>query len=62
LTAGLDEPALRQLDAFRKKRNLTEYERAGAVSDGEVQEIIQSAGAVRRQVEAWIRANHGELL
>ncbi|MDD4889011.1 MAG: hypothetical protein PHU85_03705 [Phycisphaerae bacterium] len=61
-TAGLDETVLRQLDAFRKKRNLTGYERVGAVSDGEVREIIQASQMVRQQVDVWIRRNHPELL
>jgi len=62
LTVALDESILRQLDEFRKKRNLTGYERVGAVSDGELQEIIQAARTVRERVENWIRTNHRELL
>jgi len=62
LTVGLDESTLRQLDEFRKKRNMTGYERVGAVSDGELQEIIQAARTVRQLVEDWIRKNHRELL
>jgi hypothetical protein len=50
------------LDAFRKKRNLTGYERIGAVSDGEVEEIVETAGTMRRQVEEWIKATHPDLL
>lgn len=61
-TAGLEESAVRQLDAFRKKRNLTGYERVGAVSDREVAEMIQTAIAVGQQVETWIRQSHPELL
>lgn len=62
LTVGTGPQGLRQMDAFRKKRNLTGYERAGAVSDREVGEIIEAAEAVRRQVEEWIKAAHPELL
>jgi hypothetical protein len=61
-TAALDEAVLRQLDAFRKKRNLTGYERIGAVSDREVSEVIQMARTIRKQVEGWIRKDHPELL
>ena len=61
-TVGLAESVLRQLDAFRKKRNLTGYERIGAVSDLEVGEIIEAARTVRQQAETWIRETHPELL
>lgn len=62
LTVGTSPATLQQVDAFRKKRNLVEYERVGAVSDQEVREIVEAAGAVRRQVEKWIKAAHPELL
>jgi len=61
-TAGLEESVIRQLDAFRKKRNLTGYERTGAVSEREVGEMIETARTVRQQVEMWIRKTHPELL
>jgi hypothetical protein len=61
-TAGLEKSALRQLDAFRKKRNVTGYERMGAVSDGEVEEMVEQARTVRQKVEAWIRKTHPDLL
>ena len=51
-----------QLDQLRKKRNITDYERAGAVSDSEAKEIIALAKKLREDVEKWIRANHPELL
>jgi len=62
LTEGLPGETIRQLDAFRKKRNLTGYERVGAVSDREADEITRLAGTIRRQVEDWIKAAHTELL
>jgi uncharacterized protein (UPF0332 family) len=62
LTVGVPAETLRYLDAFRKKRNLTGYERIGAVSDKEVEEIVETAGAMRHQVEKWIKATHPELL
>ena len=51
-----------QLDQFRKKRNITDYERAGAVSDSEAKEMITLAKRLREDVEKWIRANRPELL
>ncbi len=62
LTVGLDKSTIQQLDAFRKKRNLTGYERIGAVSDKEVAEIIKLAQVVRQEAEKWIRQNHPEFL
>jgi uncharacterized protein (UPF0332 family) len=61
-TVGVSAKTLRYLDAFRKKRNLTGYERIGTVSDREAKEIVETAQTLRRQIEEWIRATHPELL
>jgi uncharacterized protein (UPF0332 family) len=61
-TIGAPAETLRCLDAFRKKRNLTGYERMGAVSDKEVEEIIRMADVVRQQIKEWIGNTHPELL
>jgi len=60
-TIGASAEMLRYLDAFRKKRNLTGYERIGTVSDQEAKEIVETAQTLRRQVEEWIRNTHPEL-
>ncbi len=62
MTLGLPPEQVRPLDAFRKKRNLSEYERIGSVSDREVREIVESAERIRQQVETWIRTTHPQLL
>lgn len=62
LTIGADERLVRQLDAFRKKRNLTNYERAGAVSSHEAGELLRLARALRQSVEAWLQQNHPGLV
>jgi hypothetical protein len=62
MTVGLPTDQVRRLDAFRKKRNLSEYERMGSISDREVREIIEAAETTRRQVETWIRTSHPEVL
>ncbi len=62
MTIGLEQPVLRQLDAFRKKRNLTGYERIGAVSDKEVNEVIETAIRIRQRVLDWMRQTHADLL
>ncbi len=61
-TIGVSAETLRYLDAFRKKRNLTGYERIGAVSDKEAKEIVETTQMMRRQVENWIKATHPDLL
>ena len=49
-------------DGFRKKRNLSSYDLAGAVSDKETHEMFKLAARVRMDVEAWIKKTHPELL
>ena len=61
-TVGLEKSLIDKLDKFRKKRNISDYERAGLVSEGEVREAITLAQQLRKQVEDWIRANHPHLL
>ena len=51
-----------ELDKFRKKRNITEYEQVGAVSEQEVKEMFALARDLRDKVEKWVRSNHPELL
>lgn len=58
LTIGLDAATIRKFDAFRKKRNISDYERAGGVSDLEADEMFQLAERLRAEVEAWLRENH----
>lgn len=49
------------LDGFRKKRNVSSYDVAGAVSDKEADEMFKLATSLRADVEKWIRAVHPEL-
>lgn len=53
---------IQQFDQFRKKRNMGAYERAGAVSDQEAQEMHDLAMRLRKEVEAWLRKHHRHLL
>jgi hypothetical protein len=62
LTLEADLSLLEQFDRFRKKRNIGGYERAGAVSDMEANEMLNLAKMLREDVEKWIRVNHPELL
>lgn len=48
-------------DAFRKKRNVSSYDLAGAVSNAEANEMFTLATNLRKDVEKWIRATRPEL-
>jgi hypothetical protein len=62
LTVGADAKLIRSFEAFRKKRNVSNYEVGGSISDSEVKEMIDIATRLRREVESWIRTNHPKLL
>jgi len=51
-----------RFDAFRKKRNLGGYERAGQASDGEAEEMHGLAVELRDAVLAFLRKHHKGLL
>lgn len=60
-TIQLEPKSIRKFDLFRKKRNVTDYERADTVSDLEADEMRELAARLRKEVEAWIRKNHPEV-
>lgn len=62
LTVGTEAARIRSLDAFRKKRNVSNYEVGGGISDREVSEMIELAVSLRKDLEKWLRANHPKLL
>ena len=51
-----DDKLIIQFDMFRKKRNISDYLRAGEVSDLEVKEMIALAKRLRNRAEEWIKA------
>jgi hypothetical protein len=59
-TLGTDAATIRKLDVFRKKRNITDYERADTVSEREADDMRRLAEKLRREVEMWIRRSHPE--
>jgi hypothetical protein len=61
-TIKADPVVIAQLDKFRKKRNISDYERAGAVSEQEANEMFVLAKNLRDEVEKWLRSNHPKLL
>ena len=50
------------LDSCRSKRNVTDYDRIGLISDTEVEEIIAEAQAFQEDLMIWLRENHPLLL
>jgi len=61
-TVGACADLVDQLDGFRRKRNISDYERAGGVSEYEAREMLVLARTLRGVVEEWLRASHPELL
>jgi len=61
-TIRADEGLIAQLDKFRKKRNIGSYERAGAISEQEVKEMVRLAKDLMGKVTVWLKKNHPELL
>lgn len=62
LTIGAETGLVRNLDAFRKKRNISGYDRAGMVSDREADEMFNLAEDVRAKVMDWMLVHHPELV
>jgi HEPN domain. len=60
-TLQLEERIIRRLNKLRRKRNISDYERPGVVTEQEAQEMVELAKQIRQQVETWIRNNHSEL-
>jgi len=53
-TLKTEDKIIQKLDAFRKKRNVSEYNHAGAITGIELDEISVLAENLRKSVEAWI--------
>lgn len=62
LTIDLDERTVSQLEAFRKKRNISNYDRTGAVSTQEADEMLALAHTIRESVVDWLHAHKADLL
>ena len=62
LTIELDKGLIQRLDQFRKKRNISDYERAGLVSEREAGEMEILSRDLRKQVEEWLKTNHPHLM
>lgn len=60
-TMGLDPGTVMQVQAYRKKRNIAEYEAAGVVSRGEADEILALAEELVARFDAWLTASYPAL-
>jgi hypothetical protein len=49
------------LDTCRNKRNKTEYEAIGQVTEAEAKELAEFAKKLRKAVMAWLKEKHPEL-
>jgi hypothetical protein len=61
-TLECDATVIAQLDAFRKKRDATNYERAGCVSMCEAVEMQELASALFAELLKWLTRKHPTLL
>jgi len=61
-TVGLDNTTIRKFDIWRKKRNITDYERADTISDTEADEMHELASMLRQTVQAWLQKGYPQLL
>lgn len=62
LTIAADSRLIDEFDSFRKKRNLSSYERSGRVSDHEADRMAALALRLRGDVKGWLQAHHPEFL
>jgi len=61
-TIKTDPATIKQLDKFREKRNISDYERAGLVTEQEAEEMIGLAKQLRDDVKQWLRAHYPSLV
>jgi hypothetical protein len=61
-TIGAGAGVVSTFDAFRKKRNITGYERIGLVSDADAEAMRALAIGLREDVRAWLKEHHKGLL
>ena len=61
-TMKLDAKTIDQLNTFRRKRNIADYERVGMVSEQEIGKMLALAQKLRTAVVKWLKKNHRELV
>ena len=48
-------------DGCRSKRNITDYDRAGEITEGEAKELFTEASAFLKAVKTWLEHQHPDL-
>lgn len=61
-TINADSNEIACLDKFRKKRNISDYEKSGLVSDEEAEEMYQFAVDLVSQIGDWIKVNYPDYM
>ena len=61
-TIGLDPKLVDKLDRYRKKRSVSIYDVAGAISDAEAAAMFDIAEDVVEQINLWLMENHPALV
>lgn len=54
-TLNTNPAVIKQLDKYRQKRNISDYETAGLVTEHEAEEMIELAKKLRYDVEQWLQ-------
>lgn len=62
LTLGLDASLVDAIDGIRRKRNISNYERAGTASEAEAAEVFEIAMELRSRALKWLRQEHRDLV
>lgn len=60
-TIGASPALVDTLDGIRRKRNQTNYTRAGTSSSSEAEEVYHLATALRTSVVSWLKTHHPDL-
>lgn len=61
-TISANPDLIHSFDKFRKKRNISDYEIAGAISEGECKEMIRLAKELTKHITEWLQKSHPQLL
>jgi hypothetical protein len=63
LAMGIDFAVVRDyLDNCRRKRNVSEYDAAGTISEKEVSDLLDLVIDLKNQVKEWLKDNHPDLI
>jgi hypothetical protein len=49
------------LDNCRRKRNISEYDAVGTISEKEAADLLQTIRELKKDIESWLRKNHPEI-